>query len=617
MGAGVLATGGPAEPDRRVSGQRQRPRRIIPARLVAALGAQRVDQLLPLPDGRRTTLDSHVDLAAITYVVPDALRRIGTPPFFLTLHGQVSDEPRPDQRSGPPGGHEATPPPPSAPGGAVTPAAPERRLSSGVAWAISAAKSATGAPMLAVSSYGRFDIPSARYLVHLSAPGWNLAGATSPWLPGVVIGHNDRIAWAMVGSLADTQDIFIERVNPRDTRQVQRGGRWVDMAVDHERVDVLGRAAPVEFDRLYTANGVVIAQDRERNLVYTLRWSGTEPGGAGELAALAVGRATSWNGFRAALSHWKTPVEFVYADVDGHIGRQQAGLAPVRPSRAGSLPTSGWSSDQTWAGFTDLSASAGALDPSVGFVLASGTASAQRARINEVLTPPGARSATDTIRLLNDIRAWNASQLVPLLKNIRALPNNLESIRNRLARWDGTVDAESADSALYITWEEAIRRLLADKAGVPAQLFEEFVALLDPVILMTHPTAALFPGDVVRGRDMLLVDALSRASASPESGQRLPRTASFEHPLAVFEPAKRRFNIGPFPQPGYAGTSLRDRPSPRPVLQRSVRSESLGRVAGGQPAGTIRVTGEPPLRRFSGQTGVRRLGCSGIHQKSG
>jgi penicillin amidase len=161
---------------------------------------------------------------------------------------------------------------------------------------------------------------------------------------------------------------------------------------------------------------------------------------------------------------------------------------------------------------------------------------------------------TDTSRLLNDVRAWNASQLIRLLENIRSLPNNLESARSRLTRWGGIVDAESADAALYIAWEEAIRRLLVDKAGVPDQLLEDFVSFVDPVSLMTRPTAAWFPGDVVRGRDVLLVDALATASAARESGQRLPRTATFEHPLAVFEPAKRRFNVGPVPQPGYAET---------------------------------------------------------------
>ncbi len=56
------------------------------------------------------------------------------------------------------------------------------------------------APLAAASRSAKvtrsFDNPSPRYFVHLHAPGWNVIGATHPWMPGVAIGHNDRVAWA-------------------------------------------------------------------------------------------------------------------------------------------------------------------------------------------------------------------------------------------------------------------------------------------------------------------------------------------------------------------------------------------------------------------------------------
>ena len=131
-------------------------------------------------------------------------------------------------------------------------------------------------------------------------------------------------------------------MNPADPHQVLRAGRWVDMSVDFERVAVKGRDRPVEYERQYTSNGVVIAQDKERSLVYTLRWTGTEPGGAGELAALDLGRADSWSRFRETLDRWTAPPsEFVYADVDGSVGRWQAGLVPQRRPGGGAAPVCG------------------------------------------------------------------------------------------------------------------------------------------------------------------------------------------------------------------------------------------------------------------------------------
>src|SRR5205807_10290687 len=50
----------------------------------------------------------------------------------------------------------------------------------------------------------QLDHPSRRYLIHLHAPGWNVVGATAPWLPGVTLGHNERIAWRMTSVGVET-----------------------------------------------------------------------------------------------------------------------------------------------------------------------------------------------------------------------------------------------------------------------------------------------------------------------------------------------------------------------------------------------------------------------------
>ena len=175
------------------------------------------------------------------------------------------------------------------------------------------------------------DHPSPRYLVHLNAPGWNAIGAASPWLPGVVVGHNDRVAWDMSAFDADTEDIIVETVNPSNAGQVAEGGRWVDTTIVTDAIGVKGRPKPFLFERETTPRGVIIASDRERHVAFALRWSGLEPGGAGELAALMLDRARSWTEFRAALDRWHMPPRRVgYADVEGSRGFQNAGHVPIR-----------------------------------------------------------------------------------------------------------------------------------------------------------------------------------------------------------------------------------------------------------------------------------------------
>src|SRR5262249_48304287 len=163
-------------------------------------------------------------------------------------------------------------------------------------------------------------------LVHLRAPGWNVIGATPPWLPGVAIGHNERIAWSMTALDADVQDLFVEKVNPLDPHQIEERGRWVNTVRAGDAVAVRGRTKPFEFEHERTARGPVIAIDREQRLAFTLRWIGDAPGTAAGLAAFGLDRARSWPEFRSALARWKAPaVDVLFADADGNIGRQTAG----------------------------------------------------------------------------------------------------------------------------------------------------------------------------------------------------------------------------------------------------------------------------------------------------
>jgi len=81
-------------------------------------------------------------------------------------------------------------------------------------WVVSGAHTATGKPLLANDTHLELSVPSIWYQVHLTAPGWNVAGFTFPGAPLVVIGHNDRIAWGFTNNGADVQDLYIETFNP-------------------------------------------------------------------------------------------------------------------------------------------------------------------------------------------------------------------------------------------------------------------------------------------------------------------------------------------------------------------------------------------------------------------
>ena len=538
---------------------------LVRARLVAALGPARVDQLLPPAPGQRTTPELGVDLSLVTFVVSDALRRIGTAPFFLPLAGPVSETPRPNQRRPdvPLTADSASPfASDSAPIASTAP-----RNGSGRTWLVDAARSASGKPLLAIAERGPLEAPSGRYLVHLTAPGWNVVGATSPWMPGVVIGHNERIAWAYTASDADTQDVFVERTNPENPHQVARDGRWVDMSVDRERLSVKGRNVPVEYERLYTPSGVVVAQDRERALVYTLRWTGTEYGGAAELAALGIARAESWPDFRAALARWKAPAaDFVYADVEGRTGRHPAGLVPIRPAGAGLLPSAGWLGTRGWQGFTDLSRQPDEPGPAAGAAAAAPI------------------SLVELQRSQLDIRSTTADALIARLERIGSLPKDAEAVRPSLLAWDRRVWGTSKEAALYRAWELALRQRLAARL-VKAELVADFAPRLDPIALLNGPVSSGAGGDTGPWRDILLVDALSDALKVRDAAANQRASFNFPHPLAVFDDARRRFDVGGYPLHGHTDTVFSTDGKRGPVFQAVFDLADWSRAAATNPPG--------------------------------
>ncbi len=268
------------------------------------------------------------------------------------------------------------------------------------------------------------DNPSPRYLVHLRAPGWNVIGVTAPWRPGVAAGHNGRIAWDVQPAPFDTQDVF---VLPADAPA------WI---ID-DAIRVKGRASPFVFRRELTARGVVIAADRERHQVYTLRWSGFEPGGASELGALALDRAQSAVEFRAALAYWKMPARRVtYSETGADRRFQDAALVPIRKGD----DWAGWKTiddlphGSAPATSSEQRATAGAVV--FAHVLATTEALRQRLNVGPLTSAkpverypvlPGQSESPSSPHFGDLARMWSAGQELPLAFSEDAIRASAES----------------------------------------------------------------------------------------------------------------------------------------------------------------------------------------------
>ena len=107
-------------------------------------------------------------------------------------------------------------------------------------WAVSGRLTRSGFPILANDPHRRLQIPSLRYWVHLSAPGWNVIGGGEPALPGISIGHNDHGAWGLTIFSDDQEDLYVYSTDPRNPRRYRYLDGWENMTVATEKIQVKG-----------------------------------------------------------------------------------------------------------------------------------------------------------------------------------------------------------------------------------------------------------------------------------------------------------------------------------------------------------------------------------------
>ncbi len=408
-------------------------------------------------------------------------------------------------------------------------------------------------------------LPSLRYIVHLNAPGWNVIGGGEPALPGVAIGHNERIAWAFTIVGTDQSDIYVEEIDPQDASRYRVGDAWQPIEVRKQSLAVQGRAEPLEIELRRTRHGPILHEDAVQHRAYALRWVGSEPGTAGYLASLAVDRAQNWQEFRAAAVRWKLPAEnLVYADVDGNIGWIAAALTPKRESSDGLLPVPGAASAHEWQRFLDLDELPQEFNPTEHFLITA----------NQNILPPGylydvsfewapdfryeqlqsrleGKSALDLKDFQNmqhDNTSLPGRSLAQLIRGVKFSESALREKAELLGQWDGQMDADSAAAAIFaVWWDELLGEFF--RTQVPKELLAAVKSGSGPTVMLAalqKPDKTWFGAHPVQSREKLLRETFTRAVARLEellstdadswTWGRLHRLV-LHHPLSKLGPA--------------------------------------------------------------------------------
>ncbi|TCP59314.1 penicillin amidase [Tumebacillus sp. BK434] len=298
-------------------------------------------------------------------------------------------------------------------------------------WVVSGSKSQSGKPLLANDMHLSLQAPSVFYQNHLVAPGlYNVSGAIFPGVPGVIVGHNDKLAWGFTNVYPDVQDLYIQKPNPDNPHQFLYNGKYEEAEVIQEVIQVKD-GDPVPFDNIITRQGPIITDIVEGIPVtdrLALKWSAHEF--HGEISAmLAMNKAQNWQQFEQALQNFSAPAQnVVYADVDGNIAYQLAGKIPVRKKGDGLLPVPGWSDEYEWSSYVAWDDLPHAFNPEQGYLATANNKITADGADSPFITyewaaPYRAQRIEDMIEAKDQLTLSDMQQMQLDWKNLQALQN--------------------------------------------------------------------------------------------------------------------------------------------------------------------------------------------------
>lgn len=468
-------------------------------------------------------------------------------------------------------------------------------------WVVSGSKSVTGKPLLANDPHLAVQIPAIWFECHLSSPELEAAGVSLPGIPGVVIGHNRRIAWGFTNTQADVEDLYLERLSP-DGTQYEFAGEWHPVERIEEQIWVRGEDHPRAHEVRLTRHGPLMTDVIEGVVdAHVVEGAISEPlalrwihhdlvGRPADIEAIA--RAQSWEEFRAAAAGWRVAGQnMIYADTDGNIGYQFTGTVPVRARGSGAAPLPGWTGDHEWTGAVPFEDLPSVFNPEQGFVATANhrvvdldyphyltndwEPGYRIRRIAALLTEKERLSHEDFARIHADVHSGIADELVPLFLSARVNGGIASDAIKIVEAWDRRLDAASVGGAIFNVWLYKVSEaLFRERLG--EELFNTYHRLkswttawaYDAVRdILRNPRAFWVGGDGsenLAARDRLLGRALeaacedltARFGADPIDWRwgRL-HSIHFRHPIGrAIPPLDELLSAGPFEAPGGGDT---------------------------------------------------------------
>ncbi|UTE79422.1 penicillin acylase family protein [Rossellomorea sp. KS-H15a] len=440
-------------------------------------------------------------------------------------------------------------------------------------WVVSGDKTKSGKPLLADDPHLSLGTPSIWYQMQLESPEVNVSGVIFAGIPGIILGHNEQIAWGVTNTGPDVQDLYIEKRSEEDPNLFLYDGKWEKATIVQEPIKVKD-GGTIPYKVTITRHGPVIsefAHQDEAKEVMSMRWTALDP--SLELSAIInINKAKNWDEFEEALEDFHVPTQnFVFASKDGTIAYKANGKIPIRKKGDGLLPVPGWDPDYDWQGFIPFDELPKVINPESGYVATANNkvvtddypyhishhwAQPYRyMRISEYLEGKSDLTISDMKALQMDQLNLHAREFVPILiKDMESVSLNGDQRKaiEMLKSWNYLDDKDLAAPLIFHQWMNEISTGLFEK-DVPddmMKLFEGRQSVVDELIRKAHKGEESEWFADQEGYETFLAKSLGGAlseleeaygSSMEEWEWGMYHRVYFEHPLSSASPILKRF----------------------------------------------------------------------------
>lgn len=456
-------------------------------------------------------------------------------------------------------------------------------------WVLSGERTETGMPLLADDPHLGLATPSIWYETHLKSPEVNVTGVIFAGVPGIILGHNEHIAWGVTNVAPDVQQLYLERRNPDNPYQFEFMEQWEDATVITEKLYIKDQDEPETFEIVITRHGPIISefafQEEGNDTALSLRWTAHEPTQEIE-AVLRYNQAKNLDEFKEALTYFQAPAQnFIFADKDGNIAYRANGWIPIRKQNEALLPAPGWNADYEWQGYIPWDELPTIVNPPNGFIATANNKVAgddypyhlahswaqpfRQQRIVDVLNSKEKFTVDDMKALQLDQKNLQAVDLLPYLLPVLKEGSPLRDIDKiaieLLENWNFIDAKDLAAPLIHHLWVTAFSDVLFEDRIDKEMLkhFREQRIVIDEIIRRGANGDESPWVKEKGGYEKVVVTSFQSAidRATEMQGKNPERWAwgdfhqvKFNHPLAVISPLHLLFNPKPQPLGGSAVT---------------------------------------------------------------